>query len=103
VAAASPTQASVVGPAVAWRAGASNRSSSGIRLRALIGVMYGSGLRLSEALALRGHDVDGKAGTVRVRHGKCDKSRVVGIDPHAWLCWMRGWSAGAHSDSTAGT
>jgi len=73
------------------RAGASNRSSSGIRLRALIGVMYGSGLWLSEVLALRGHDVDGKAGTVRVRHGKCDKSRVVGIDPHgmalldAWL------------------
>jgi integrase/recombinase XerD len=70
---------------------ASNRSSSGIRLRALIGVMYGSGLRLAEVLALKPHDVDTKAGTIRIRHGKGDKARVVGIDPHgaalldAWM------------------
>jgi integrase/recombinase XerD len=57
----------------------------------MIGVMYGSGLRLSEALALRPHDVDTKAGTVRVRHGKGDKARTVGLDPHgaalldAWM------------------
>jgi site-specific recombinase XerD len=61
---------------------ASNRSSSGVRVRALVGVMYGSGLRLSEVLALRPHDVDTKAGTIRVRHGKGDKARVVGIDAH---------------------
>lgn len=61
---------------------ASNRSSSGIRLRALIGVMYGSGLRLAEVLALKSHDYDPKAGTIRVRHGKGDKARTVGIDPH---------------------
>jgi integrase/recombinase XerD len=72
-------------------AAASDRSSSGIRLRAMIGVMYGSGLRLAEVLALRPHDVDTTAGTVRVRHGKGDKARVVGIDPHgsallgAWM------------------
>jgi integrase/recombinase XerD len=70
---------------------ASNRASSGIRLRAMIGVMYGAGLRLAEVLALKSHDVDTKAGTVRVRHGKGDKARVVGIDPHgaalldAWM------------------
>jgi site-specific recombinase XerD len=61
---------------------ASTRSSSGIRLRALIGVMYGSGLRLSEVLALKSHDYDPKASSIRVRHGKNDKARVVGIDPH---------------------
>jgi integrase/recombinase XerD len=48
----------------------------------MIGTMYGSGLRLAEMLALRPHDVDTQAGTVRVRHGKGDKARVVGIDPH---------------------
>jgi site-specific recombinase XerD len=64
-------------------AAASTRYSSGIRMRALIGVMYGAGLRVNEALALRPHDVDLQAGTVRIRHGKGDKARVVGIDPHA--------------------
>jgi integrase/recombinase XerD len=70
---------------------ASNRSSSGIRLRAMIGAMYGSGLRLAEVLALRPHDVDTRTGTIRIRHGKGDKARTVGIDPHgaalldAWL------------------
>src|SRR5688500_12203815 len=60
----------------------STRYSSGIRMRALIGVLYGAGLRVSEALALKPPDVDPNAGTIRVRHGKGDKSRVVGIDPH---------------------
>jgi integrase/recombinase XerD len=63
-------------------AAASNRSSSGIRLRAMVGVMYGSGLRLAEVLALRPHDVDTKAGIVRVQRGKGGKSRTVGLDPH---------------------
>jgi integrase len=72
-------------------AAASTRSSSGIRLRALIGVMYGAGLRISEALALRPKDVDSQECTVRVLNGKGGKSRVVGIDPRscalleAWL------------------
>lgn len=62
-------------------AAASNRSSSGIRLRALIGVLYGAGLRLAEALALRPSDVDTQEGVVRVRHGKGDRARTVGLDP----------------------
>lgn len=63
-------------------AAASNRSSSGIRLRALIGVMYGAGLRLNETLTLEPRDVDTQAGIVRVRNGKGQKARTVGIDPH---------------------
>lgn len=62
-------------------AAASNRSSSGIRLRALIGVLYGTGLRLAEVLALRPSDVDTRRGVVRVLHGKGDRARTVGLDP----------------------
>lgn len=62
-------------------AAASNRSPSGIRLRALIGVLYGAGLRLAEALALKPADVDTQVGILRVLHGKGDQARTVGLDP----------------------
>lgn len=62
---------------------ASTRSVSGIRMRAMIGVMYGAGLRLAETLALAPRDIDSEACKIRVRHGKGDKARVVGIRPHA--------------------
>lgn len=58
---------------------ASNRSSSGIRLRGMVGVMYGAGLRLAEALTLYPRDVDTRDGTVRVRTGKGEQYRTVGI------------------------
>jgi site-specific recombinase XerD len=62
----------------------SQRAVSGVRNRALIVVLYRAGLRISEALALMQKDLDAKAGTVRVLHGKGDKSRVVGLDAGAW-------------------
>lgn len=61
------------------------------RNRALIVVMWRSGLRVGEALALKPGDVDVERGTIRVLHGKGDRSRVVGLDPgaamlvHEWL------------------
>ena len=54
-----------------------------LRNRALIAVLYRSGLRISEALALEPKDVDLDAGQLRVMHGKGDRHRVVGIDPGA--------------------
>ena len=56
------------------------RSPSGLRDRALIALLYGSGLRIAEALALRPKDVDLDAGTVRVHNGKGSKARVSGIE-----------------------
>lgn len=54
-----------------------------MRNRALIAVLYRSGLRISEALALEPKDIDLAAGQLRVMHGKGDRHRVVGIDPGA--------------------
>jgi integrase/recombinase XerD len=49
---------------------------TGLRDRALLEVIYGSGLRASEALALRLQDIDLEVGFIRVQ-GKGDKERVV--------------------------
>lgn len=51
-----------------------------IRNHALLVVMWRTGLRCSEALALRPSDVDHQAQTIRVLRGKGGKSRTVGAD-----------------------
>jgi site-specific recombinase XerD len=55
-------------------------AATGVRNRALISVMYRTGLRVAEALALRPVDVNAERNTIRVLHGKGDKPRTVGID-----------------------
>ena len=66
--------------AIALLKACSSRAPTGVRNRALIAVLWRCGLRISEALALELRDVDLDAGTVRVRHGKGDRSRTVGLD-----------------------
>ena len=56
---------------------ASNRAPSGIRNRALIAVLYFSGIRLAEALALLPRDIDLDAGEINVRCGKGGRQRLV--------------------------
>lgn len=56
----------------------------GVRLRALIIVLWRAGLRIGEALALAETDLDPRRGAVVVRHGKGDKRREVGMDSWAW-------------------
>ena len=79
----------------------STRAPTGVRNRALIAVLWRCGLRISEALSLELRDVDLQAGTVRVRHGKGDRSRTVGLDEQTtallgrWLDRRRQLSPGA--------
>jgi integrase/recombinase XerD len=58
----------------------SGRAPTGLRNRALVAVMYRSGLRPGEALALFPHDVDLDAGTVTVPPRKGGTVRVTGLD-----------------------
>ena len=62
---------------------ACGRGPSGIRNAALIAAMFGAGLRVSEALALKPSDLDARNGTIAIKHGKGDKARIVAIDPSA--------------------
>jgi integrase len=63
----------------------------GLRIRALIAVLWRGGLRISEALALNETDVDEQRGSLLIRHGKGDKRREAGMDQFgfeqldAWL------------------
>jgi integrase/recombinase XerD len=55
------------------------RSPSGVRNAALVTVLYRCGLRCQEALDLTLRDYDAGEGIIRVRHGKGDKSRTLGV------------------------
>ena len=50
---------------------------AGCRDLAMLEVMYGSGLRVSELCALDLSDLELSAGTIRIRHGKGAKERIV--------------------------
>jgi integrase/recombinase XerD len=45
--------------------------------RMVVMTAYGTGLRISEILALECGDIDGKTGLIHVRHGKGDRPRLV--------------------------
>ena len=61
----------------------SRRSPTGVRNRALLAVLYGAGLRIAEALALRPKDLDLDRLTVRVHRGKGSKARTAALNPGA--------------------
>lgn len=68
----------------------SRRGPTGARNRALIGLMAGCGLRISEALAVAPRDLSLARGEVRVREGKGRKARVVPVD-HATGALVEPW------------
>jgi site-specific recombinase XerD len=61
----------------------SSRAPTGLRNRAVIATLYGGGLRLAEALALKPSDIDYDTSEIRILHGKNDRSRTAGIDEGA--------------------
>jgi integrase len=63
---------------------AASDDPGGVRLRGLIVVLWRSGLRISEPLALTESDLDAGRGAILVRHGKGGKRREVGMDRWAW-------------------
>ncbi len=93
---------------------AAGDGADGVRLRALIVILWRAGLRIGEALALAETDLDASRGAVVVRHGKGGRRREVGMDRWAWsqlepwiavrrslpvgalLCVIRGVTAGRH-------
>jgi integrase/recombinase XerD len=74
-----PGEVYTAGEVTALLAQCSRRAPTGIRDRALLTLIYRTGIRIHEALDLKPSDVDFRQGTVRVSHGKGDKLRTVGI------------------------
>jgi integrase len=60
----------------------------GLRLRALIPVLWRAGLRISEALALNETDIDTARGSLLIRHGKGDLCRIRHRSPYVALRTM---------------
>lgn len=58
----------------------STRSSTGIRNRSLLVLMYRCGIRAAEALSVLPKDLDFANGSVRVLRGKGGKARLLGLD-----------------------
>lgn len=60
------------------------------RYQAIAMVMYGAGLRITEAIALETRDIDGARGVVIVRHGKGNKAREAKLSPSLYE-WLRAY------------
>ncbi len=65
----------------------------GLRLRAMIVVLWRGGLRIQEALDLTESDLDARRGSILVRAGTGNKRREVGMDPWAWSDHLAPWVA----------
>ncbi len=57
------------------------QAATGHRNFALLSLLYGTGMRLAEAAAVKLEDIDGTRLQVRVNHGKGGKDRLIDIPP----------------------
>jgi integrase len=98
---------------------AAGDSGDGVRLRALIVILWRAGLRIGEALDLAETDLDRSRGAVLVRRGKGGRRREAGMDRWAWsqlepwlaqrrqlpvgslFCVIRGATAGRRWESSS--
>ena len=72
----------------------------GLRDRAMLEVLYGCGLRVSELVALRTDQVNRRQGLARL-HGKGNKERLVPLGEHA-LAWLERYEREARPELAAG-
>jgi integrase/recombinase XerD len=75
----------------ALRDAINTRTTGGLRTRAMVAVMLGAGLRVSEVVRLMPSDLDFKRGMVRVNNGKGGRDRVIPVDGET-LAWLRSWA-----------
>ncbi len=61
--------------------------------RVFFGLIYATGLRISEALALEVGDIDRTEGVIRVRRGKGGQGRLVMLSPRLHLALREHWWA----------
>ena len=71
-------------------------SALGLRDRAMLEVLYGCGLRVSELVALRTDQVNRRQGVARL-HGKGNKERLVPLGEHA-LAWLERYESEARAE-----
>ena len=64
-------------------------SPAGLRNRALLAVLYRTGVRINEALSVRPIDLDPRKGAVRILNGKGGKARTVGMDHEGFAILTR--------------
>ncbi|PCH53996.1 MAG: hypothetical protein COC22_01210 [Flavobacteriaceae bacterium] len=69
----------------------SKRADTGIRNKALLGILWRTGIRISEALDLMPYDVDIDRGTVRVRLGKGLKPRTTVLNNLDCVSLLEDW------------
>ena len=68
-------------------AGADPASTHGLRDRAILEVLYSTGIRRTELVNLAVYDIDAERGTLMVRQGKGKKDRMIPVGDRA-LAWL---------------
>ncbi len=76
-------------------------TSTGIRDRAMLEVLYSTGMRRMELMNLQVFDIDAERGTVMVRQGKGKKDRMVPIGERA-IAWVEKYRDDVRSDLATG-
>ncbi|MDX1995685.1 MAG: site-specific integrase [bacterium] len=73
-----------------------------IRNRALFAVLFYTGIRRAELIALRWSEIDIEAGVIQVRHGKGDKAREVAVVGDEAVNALEQWQAAQTAAAGAG-